>query len=341
VPAGRAGESDPARFAIWTESLTKTFRRGLGRRPVTAISGVDLRVPAGEIFGFLGPNGAGKSTTIRILTGTLLPTSGHAVVAGQPAGSRRSRARIGYLPENPPLALPLTAQEFLRLSGRLVGMPSRALRDEVARLIALFGLESFRDRPLQRLSKGQQQLVGIAHAVLGGPPLLILDEPMSGLDPVARKIVRDHLLDLRARGRTIFLSSHILSDVELLCSRVGILSGGRLLRVCAMDEVIAAGTDERELVIAGIPAGDAAALVPEAADVRPVVGDRVALRLSGDLPLGRILGRVAERGARIVSLTSRGGSLEEFVVERILSGKGPRLEGGDVVAARHAAGGAG
>ncbi len=314
-----------SRIAIWVEDLTKRYRRSPWQKPVVALDGLNLRVEAGEIFGFLGPNGAGKTTTTKLLTGLILPTRGRVLVTGAPANSRRARSRVGFLPENPSFTGSWTTGEFLELSAHLTGMRSGPVKREIGRLVERLGLESVRDRRMSGLSKGQLQLAGIAQALIGSPPVLILDEPMSGLDPVGRSVVRDVLLDLRARGRTVFLSSHILSDVEMLCDRVGLLGEGRLEAVRTMNEVQALGSTDRELVVQGADPTLLASLVPEAQLIR-TIGDQTVLRFREAGPLNDVIGRVLETGAEIVSLTHRGGSLEQFVLDRMRSG-GPEIAG--------------
>ncbi len=310
-----AGAS-PAECAIWTDNLTKHYKAAPWKKTVSALESLQLRIRPGEIFGFLGPNGAGKTTTIKLLTGLILPTRGRAFVGGLPANSRRARARVGFLPENPAFTGSWKAAEFLKLSALLAGMRAREAGREVDRLVSRLGLEPVRDRHLRGLSKGYLQLVGIAQALLGSPPLLILDEPMSGLDPIGRRMVRDLLFDMRDRGRTVFLSSHILSDVELLCDRVGILRRGRLETVCSRGEIEVSQPAERELVVRGIVTREIPLLVPEATAVRHL-DDRVVIGLRGTEPVDEVLRRLLKRGVEIVSLARRGGGLEQFVLDRL------------------------
>ena len=215
---------------IVIEDLTKSYASGWpGRPPFVALDGLSLTVRRGEIFGFLGPNGAGKTTTLKILLGLVRATGGRALLLGQPAGDVETRRRIGFLPESPYFYDYLTADEFLTFYGQLAGLGYTAIAQRVTDLLGLVGLADARARQLRKFSKGMLQRIGLAQALIHDPELVILDEPMTGLDPVGRKQVRDLILSLRDRGKTIFFSTHILHDVEMICDRVGIVMKGRLL----------------------------------------------------------------------------------------------------------------
>src|SRR5574341_563075 len=201
-------------LAIETHTLRKEFGDNV------AVRGLTLNVQQGEVFGFLGPNGAGKTTSIKMLLGLVAPTSGDARLLGAPTGDTAVRARIGFLPEHFRFHDWLTAREFLALHGQLYGMTSDALKSRIAELLELVGLTPFRDKQLRTFSKGMLQRIGLAQALLNHPALVFLDEPTSGLDPVGRRLVRDIIRDLRSRGTTVFLNSHLLSEVEITCARV-------------------------------------------------------------------------------------------------------------------------
>ncbi len=209
-------------------ALEKTFVRGFLRRRTDAVRGISLKVEAGEIFGFLGPNGAGKTTTIKMLMGLIFPTKGTATVLGQPAGDRRAKMRVGYLPENPYFYDYLSVGELLDMVGRLYGLDGTERARRSKRLISRVGLDHAGSRPLRAYSKGMMQRAGLAQALMGDPDLVVLDEPMSGLDPLGRKEVRDLILSLKAEGKTVFFCTHILADATRLCDRVGIVVKGRL-----------------------------------------------------------------------------------------------------------------
>jgi ABC-2 type transport system ATP-binding protein len=208
------------------EGLEKTYRPGLFQRTVCALRGLSLAVRPGEIYGLVGPNGAGKTTTFKILLGLARPTGGGGSLFGLPLGHREARRRIGFLPELPSYYPHLTVREMLHLARALSGMSRNETAD--AKLFGELGLAELRDRPIRRLSKGQIQRVGLAQALVHYPELLILDEPMSGLDPFGRALVKDRLLRERQAGRAILLSSHVLADVEALADTVGLIAGGRL-----------------------------------------------------------------------------------------------------------------
>lgn len=246
---------------IQIEGLRKTFRTPFRQRRVEAVKALSFDVRSGETFGFLGPNGAGKTTTIKVLTGLVKPTGGSVRVMGGSPQDISVRARIGYLPEQPYFYDYLKPTEILDYFGRLFGIPAAERRRRIDRLLDQVGLSYARDRTLRKFSKGMLQRIGIAQALLNDPELVILDEPMSGLDPIGRKEVVDIITSLRERGRTVFFSSHILADVERLADRVVILDRGTLKAAGTLPELLAGGRDEREVTIAGpLPDVVAAAL---------------------------------------------------------------------------------
>ena len=222
--------------AVRMEGLTKRFeQRGA---EVTAVDHLTLEVQEGEIFGFLGPNGAGKTTTIKILLGLIFPNEGSAEVLGRPAGDLEMRRQISYLPESPYFYDYLTGAELLDFYGRLFHIPEKERKERVDHLLELVGLAGDRAKQLKQYSKGMLQRIGIAQALINDPKLLFLDEPTSGLDPVAHIEIRRLIENLRDQGKTVFLSSHQLSDVELVCDRIAILNYGRLVRTGKVSELV-------------------------------------------------------------------------------------------------------
>jgi ABC-2 type transport system ATP-binding protein len=211
---------------------------GNGTRAVRALEGVSLELRPGEIFGLIGPNGAGKTTLIKAVLGLLEPDAGHVRVCGEPGGSVAARARIGYMPELAYYYEFLRAGEFLRLCGRLCGMRGRALERRITELLDRLGLAAHRRKLIKHYSKGMRQKLGLAQAILHEPELLLLDEPTSGLDPLARRDVRRQILALRAEGRAVLLSSHELSEVEMVCDRVAMINAGRVIVSGTMDEIL-------------------------------------------------------------------------------------------------------
>jgi ABC-2 type transport system ATP-binding protein len=224
--------------AIHTENLNKSFVRFFGGQPETnALKGLDLEVKEGETFGFLGPNGAGKTTTILLLLGLIRPTSGTALLFDQPVGDFRVHRRLGYLPESVTLHDYYTVRGLLEFYAALLGVPVQTRKVRVEELLRLLRLEEAAAKSVSKYSKGMLQRLGFAQAMLHDPDLLILDEPTASLDPVGRKEFRDILLELKRRGKTIFISSHILSELETVCDRVAILEKGELKRVGSLQEL--------------------------------------------------------------------------------------------------------
>jgi ABC-2 type transport system ATP-binding protein len=236
--------------AIRTEKLGKIYRVGFFMRRVEGLRDLDLEVQPGEAFGFIGPNGAGKTTTIKILMGLHAATSGSAEIFGTPVGEASARRRVGFLPERPYFYEHLTAREVLHFYGQLFEMESKLRKDRVEMLLERVQLERFADVTLAKYSKGMLQRVGLCQALLHDPDLIVIDEPMSGLDPVGRALVRDLILEQREAGKTVFFSSHILSDVEAICDQVAILVGGQLRGCGTLQEVIA-DRESLEAVLVG------------------------------------------------------------------------------------------
>jgi len=221
--------------------LFKTFRVGFLRKKVEAVRGVSFSVTRGEIFGLLGPNGAGKTTTLKVMMGLIKADAGSIRIMGQDASRYSARTHVGFLPENPYFQDYLTPRELLDYYGRLYGMGGKVIGERRDRLLAQVGLEDAARRPLRKFSKGMLQRIGLAQAMLSEPQLLVLDEPMGGLDPIGRKFVADLIHDLNEGGTTILFSSHILSDVERLCDRVVILNHGSKVAEGSIDELVGTG----------------------------------------------------------------------------------------------------
>jgi ABC-2 type transport system ATP-binding protein len=238
---------------IEIDGLTKDYEVGmLKKRRVRALDHLSLTIRRGEIFGFLGPNGAGKTTTLKLLMRLIYPTSGTARILGQPIDDIATHARIGYLPENPYFYDYLSGRELLEYTGALFGLGKSLARQRAAELLDLIGLDGERaDRQLRKYSKGMLQRTGIAQALVNDPEIVFMDEPMSGLDPIGRREIRDLLLALRRQNKTIFFSSHILSDVETLCDRAAIMTNGKLLRCGTVEELTMQDETTLEIVAVG------------------------------------------------------------------------------------------
>ena len=273
--------------AIRTEHLGKTFRVGFWGRKVKAVEDLSLEVSDGEILGLLGPNGAGKTTAIKMLLGFVRPTTGRAFVASEPAGSLAARRTMGYLPENPALYEFLTGEEYLRFAGRLAGLSRRDAASRTEKLLEQVGLAGRADRPIRRFSKGMVQRLGLAQALIGEPRIVVLDEPMSGLDPIGRKDVRDLIFDLRRQGRTVLFSTHILSDVEAICDRVGIIVGGRLTDCGTLSSLLPGGTLPHGAVVSA--GGDLPLLIALAAPAWADISRDEAAAAAQRVSNGRVL----------------------------------------------------
>ncbi len=301
-----------------TEGLTKTFEVGFRRRRVRAVDDLTLTVEQGEIFGFVGPNGAGKTTTIKMLMGLIFPTRGRAFIFDAPIPSQASKARIGYLPENPAYYEFLTGRQALRFFARLAEVPRARIPQRTDELLELVGLADAADRQLRKYSKGMQQRLGIAQALVADPAFVILDEPMSGLDPIGRKEMRDLILELKRRGKTVFFSTHILPDVETLCDRVGVIIGGRLRDVGRLGDLLSPRVQTVELTaVVSEGAGDALArgrlLAREA--------DRVTVVFDDERAADAGVRAVLAAGGRIIAVTPHRETLEDFFVRRLAEGE--------------------
>jgi len=239
--------------AIETRALTKVYKRQFWRKPRPTLDGLEIEVRRREIYGFLGKNGAGKTTTIKILCGLMRPTSGTARIAGVDVRERQARTHIGYLPENPYFYEYLTPKETIEFYARLKGLDAAERAREWDRLSEDLDLRDIAHQRVRGFSKGMRQRLGFAVALVGNPPILILDEPMSGLDPMGRRRIRDLILAQRDTGKTIFFSSHVLSDVELISDRVGLLVNGRLKRQGVMDDLLATRISLVEIVARNVP----------------------------------------------------------------------------------------
>jgi len=297
------------------ESLSKTFRVGFLARKVRAVSDLSFEVRQGEIFGLLGPNGAGKTTTLKMLLGFVRPTSGAAFVGNARAGTLEARRNLGYLPENPALYEFLRGDEYLVLAGRLLGLSRADARAQAKSLLEKVGLAGRADRPVRRFSKGMVQRLGLAQALIGDPRTVVLDEPMSGLDPIGRKDVRDLILGLRAEGRTVLFSTHILSDVESICDRVGIVVDGKLTDCGALTDLVAPGARAVELVLENLPQELEEAF--RAKGAQALKRDRGTVLTFRDEAAAREALRAAVEASAVVgSLTPHRRSLEELFVAR-------------------------
>ncbi len=284
--------------AISARGLRKVYVTGFFRNKFVGLETLDLDVKRGETFGLIGPNGAGKTTTIKLLMGLNFPTAGTASIFGHPIGSLEARRRVGYLPERPYFYDYLTASEFLHFYGQLLGLDRATRVRRIGELLPLVHMERARDVQLRKFSKGMLQRVGLAQALIGEPELVVLDEPSSGLDPMGRRLIREVIESLKAKGTTVLLSSHILSDVEEVCDRVAILARGTLQQLARPSDLVGESLHGVEVQL-------------------EEDGDRTT-HLAEDQAAADALVRAAlERGASVVRLTPQRQSLEQLFVDEM------------------------
>lgn len=295
--------------AIKTEALRKEFGSH------AAVKGLTLQVDQGEVFGFLGPNGAGKTTSIKMLLGLVTPTSGSGSLLGAPIGDRSALARVGFLPEHFRFQEWLTANEFLELHGELLGMTLRDLNPRRDELLERVGLTEFRHKQLRTFSKGMLQRIGLAQALMNRPALVFLDEPTSGLDPVGRRLVRDIIHELREEGTSVFLNSHLLSEIEVTCNRVAFIRHGEVVRVMemsALDKNISMLT----IRASGFTPDVISGLAQWGDDMR-VDGDNLTMTIRSESDLPEINRYLVARDVQVYALTPNRVSLEEIFIETL------------------------
>jgi ABC-2 type transport system ATP-binding protein len=273
-------------------------------------------VEPGEVFGLLGPNGAGKTTTLKILFRLVFPTSGTARILGRELNDTAMHQRVGYLPENPYFYEHLSPEELLHYSGRLCGLGKDELRRRVNQLLDRVGLAESRLVPLRRFSKGMVQRAGIAQALINNPDVIFLDEPMSGLDPIGRREVRDLVLQLREEGKTVFFSTHILSDAEALCDRVAILNGGQLQGCGELHQILRLGASLTELTLDNPPSGVLEELKPLVFSMVRT-GDRVRLEINDEAGIEKVLAVTLRAKVKVISLNPVKMSLEDYFLAKV------------------------
>ena len=297
---------------IETQKLTKIYEGTFGGQDVAALKDLNLEVHGGEIYGYLGPNGSGKTTTIKMLLGLIFPTSGEiAILGNKNVTARQVRQNIGYLPEGAYYPDFLKGEEIVRFYGQLYGMGGKSLERRIDEVLELVGMSYARKRLLRGYSKGMRQRIGLAQALISNPQILILDEPTTGLDPIARKEIRDILARLRDDGKTLLISSHELLEVELISNRIGILSHGVLQTQGTLNDLLT----EREVSV--MVSGDAAVVAPltdAGILVEDQVGDRIKLRVPDETSVYDTLERCRTAGLRLLSISPRRETLEELFV---------------------------
>lgn len=298
-------------------NLTKDYEVGFWRkRKVRALDGLSLSVEGNQIFGFLGANGAGKTTTLKLLMRLIFPTGGSARILGRDIADVRMHQRIGYLPENPYFYDYLTAREFLEYSGELFGLSSSQRRSRTKELLSRVHLNEKRwDTQLRKFSKGMLQRVGLAQSLVNDPEIVFLDEPMSGLDPVGRREVRDLIASLRDEGKTVFMCSHILSDIEVLCDQVAILKGGKLSQTGYLDELRKSSDHPNhvEILASGTDAASLRAHL-EGHEVTPTPRG-LRIEVESEAEVDAVLSALRKVGGKLISVNQVKQSLEELFLE--------------------------
>jgi ABC-2 type transport system ATP-binding protein len=296
-------------------NLSKTFHPGLFERSVEVLKGLDLDVVRGEIFGFLGPNGAGKTTTIKAVMGLVVPDEGEILIGGEPHDSLSAKKRVGFMAENPYLYNHLSGREYLRFSAELLAIAGSEIDGRVEVVLDRVSMTGRADSKMRTYSKGMQQRVALAQALLGEPELLVLDEPMSGLDPIGRRDVRDLILDQKSRGVTVFFSSHIIPDVETICDRVATVINGAVRGVGAVRDLLARQVESYEVTFTGLDPDGVA--TPVESTHRG--GDASWVRVAAD-HRDTLIRELTEAGARLVSLNPVRSTLEDLLLEQYEDG---------------------
>ncbi len=310
--------------AIRAEGLAKTFRVGFMRRKVHALLDGSFEVPNGCVFGLVGPNGAGKSTTIKILMGLLRPTKGKASIDGFDISDLRARRQLGFLPENPTFYDHLKPHEFLTFVASLYGLSARKSRGKAEELLEFVGLSHAINRPIRKFSKGMVQRLGLAQALVHEPRIVVLDEPQSGLDPIGRKEVKDMIRDLKAKGRTVFFSSHILHDVEDVCDEVALMILGKVIDKGRVETLVSAEVIETELEVAGVEAPLLEELAKKSRRSQ-TLETSTQLTFDASVDISSIVQQVASSGGSVLRLVPHRESLEDiFVREAKLGGPDQR-----------------
>ncbi len=301
---------------IEIENLTKDYEVGFWKKKkIRALDGLTLNVERGQIFGFLGGNGAGKTTTIKILTSLIFPTEGSAKILGSPISDVKMHAGIGYCPENPYFYDYLSARELMMYFGELFGMDKSESKRKTEELLTKVGLdEKDWTKQLRKFSKGMLQRVGLAQSLINSPEIVFMDEPMSGLDPIGRREIRELIAELRENGTTIFMSTHILSDIEALCDRVAIMRNGKLAATGKLDELLASESQQFEINVKGISSDIISAKFPDLKfNLKP---NGANIYVDDENEVEKILATVREAGGKLVSVQPVKQSLEELFVKK-------------------------
>lgn len=297
------------------ENVSKSFVTGVLSRKVRALQALSLRVTRGEVYAFIGANGAGKTTTIKLILGLIFADSGRIFVNGIDCRDKRVRRHVGYLPDQPYFYDDLTACEYLQFAGKLFRLSGREIRDRVGELLCLVGLQGREKMRLRHYSRGMLQRLGLAQALIHDPEFLILDEPLTGLDPIGRKEFRDIILRLKQQGKTIFFSSHILADAEMVSDRVGILSHGRLAKEMALHDIQSAESAGTEIVFRKPAAEDWQS--PEHPWQIEIFDHNGLIHLPDSNAVFQAIHWIEENGGTIISVTPKRKTLEDIFIEEV------------------------
>jgi ABC-2 type transport system ATP-binding protein len=299
--------------ALRIEDLHKSFSTGFIPKKKEILKGISLAVEEGEIFGYLGPNGAGKTTTIKCVLSLIFPDRGTVEIFGRPHLSPKAKEKVGFLPENPYFYDYLSAREFLSFYADLFLLNKAEKEARIASLLKLVGLEKAAGLHLRKFSRGMLQRVGLAQALINDPSLVILDEPLGGLDPLGRKEIRDIIVRFKKEGKTVFLSSHILQDIEMICDRVAIIIGGRIINQGTLHDLISEKVLFTEVTVSGLAPAELAGL----GESLSVHGGKVLLKVYDEDKVGRVLELVRDKKAKIESLIPRTETLEDIFVDMV------------------------
>ncbi|MBA7614796.1 Vitamin B12 import ATP-binding protein BtuD [subsurface metagenome] len=302
--------------ALNIEDLHKTFSLGFIPKKKKILKGISLSVNQGEIFGYLGPNGSGKTTTIKCILGLIFPDKGKIELFGHPYLSLRAKARTGFLPENPYFYDHLKASEFLDFYGQLFSMKKKEREDKIKYLLHMVGLEQSSDLQLRKFSRGMLQRIGLAQALLNDPSLVLLDEPLGGLDPLGRKEIRDVIVKLKEEGKTVFLSSHILQDIEMICDRVAILVNGEIVNQGTLKDLISEKILFTEIELSGVEEKELKNLGESLTEK----AGRILLRVFEEENVEKVLELVQSRKGKVHSLIPRTETLEDLFVGMVKQG---------------------
>jgi ABC-2 type transport system ATP-binding protein len=299
--------------ALRIENLHKSFKTGFLLKRKKILKGISFSVDRGEIFGYLGPNGAGKTTTLKCVLGLIFPEEGKIDLFGRPHLETAVKARTGFLPENPYFYDYLTASEFLRFYSQLFLIPHDQREERIESLLRLVDMKRAENLQLRKYSRGMLQRIGLAQALLNNPDLVLLDEPLGGLDPLGRKEFRDIIVRLKEEGKTVFLSSHILQDIEMICDRVAILVDGRIISQGNLQELISQKVLFTEIVLSGLTDKD----LEGYGEFVTTHAGRTLLKVFDEDKVDRIIGIIGDKEGRIHSLTPRTETLEDLFVDMV------------------------